>query len=631
MLRTSRIMTAALGALLLLTLTAGEALAQEQLIGEVTVEGNDYVAREPVLDAVKDILKVGDVYSDENAQKARDVVMRMGYFDDVTTSVQQIEGGGVRVVITVVEKQRLTRVMFAGNTVLTDEELGDVVLSQPGHVVDQRAIRRDVARIVEAYEKRGYIAHVAEAGVDAYGVLTFVIDEARIEDIVIEGLKRTQDFVVRREIDPVLKPGQLFQQGQVTTALRRVYALGLFEPGGIETEIRPGKIDPVRGIILVIKLKEAKTGKAAAAVGYSSLDKMVFMVSASENNLRGRAERASVSVELGGRRTYEFSFFEPYLTNDGTTLQLNLYDSERRRQFISGAAISTAEDQFDERRTGGDISVAKPLTDRRSLSLMFRSVEVSSSFLQGTVELPSPAIGTAQTVIRHPTGREGAIPPPDNPNLNPDNPGPGDIVGPVVVAAPLHPGGRVSSLTLGLTDDTRDLRNDPTSGGFMALSYEQAGSFLGGNTTFGKAALDYRRYFAAGIGDDVIAMRLLGGWSIGDPPLYEAFSVGGANTLRGYDVDRWRGDNMALFSTEYRHPITEKLVGVAFVDVGDAFGGVFDTPVPGFRVTAEDTEFNAHVGYGAGVRVKTPLGPIRLDLGFGEEGSQAHFSFGHTF
>jgi len=335
---TTRTMLAALGGLLLLTLAAGTAPAQEQLIGEVTVEGNDYVAREPILEAVKDILKVGEPFTQERAVQARDVVMRMGYFDDVSTSLEQI-AGGVRVVITVVEKRRIARIMFAGNTVIADEQLQGTVLSQPGHVVDQRAIRRDVARIVEAYEKQGYIAHVAEAGVDGFGVLTFVIDEARIEDIIIEGLKRTKEFVVTREMD--LKPGELFQQERVTTNLKRIYQLNLFEPGGIETEIRPGQIDPIKGIILVIKLKEARTGKAAAAVGYSSLDDFVFMLSAEESNLRGRAERASVSMELGGRRSYEFSFFEPYLLSDGTSMEVNLYDSERTRRFIGGAAVST--------------------------------------------------------------------------------------------------------------------------------------------------------------------------------------------------------------------------------------------------------------------------------------------------
>ncbi|MEN6544922.1 MAG: BamA/TamA family outer membrane protein, partial [Armatimonadia bacterium] len=53
--------------------------------------------------------------------------------------------------------------------------------------------------------------------------------------------------------------------------------------------------------------------------------------------------------------------------------------------------------------------------------------------------------------------------------------------------------------------------------------------------------------------------------------------------------------------------------------------------VPGFSVPADDQNLTAHVGAGVGLRVVTPIGPIRLDFGWGEDGSQAHFSFGHTF
>ncbi|MEN6304608.1 MAG: BamA/TamA family outer membrane protein, partial [Armatimonadia bacterium] len=103
------------------------------------------------------------------------------------------------------------------------------------------------------------------------------------------------------------------------------------------------------------------------------------------------------------------------------------------------------------------------------------------------------------------------------------------------------------------------------------------------------------------------------------------------NTLRGYEEDRFRGEKMLLLNVEYRRPLSDRLTAVGFVDVGDAFGGQFPTIVPGFSVPADDQSLTAHVGAGVGLRVVTPIGPIRLDFGWGEDGSQAHFSFGHTF
>lgn len=620
--------TTAATVMILAALVCATAFGQQErpLIAEVVVEGNDFVSREAILEEVAELLKVGEEFTATKSAEARRLVMRMGYFDEATLSTEQLEQG-VRIVITVVEKQRIEQIMFAGNTVISDEALASAILSQPGHIADERAIGRDVRRIEDHYEGRGFIAKVSEAKVDEMGVLTFVIEEARIEDIVIEGLTRTREWVVRREMD--IEPGELFQQAEITTGIRRVYALGLFED--VEMELRPGRENPLRDVILVISLEETRTGRAAFALGWSSLDNLVVMLSAEERNLRGRGERASVGLELGGRQSYQLSFFQPYFDEKGTTLEMNLYDSERRRQFVGGAAISTADSEFDERRTGGDLTVVSPIGDRRRVTMTLRSVEVSSSFFQGSrIVTPLDSYAAAGTAARRSTSApadDGSAS--DNSGLKPDWPEPGDINLPVEVRAPLHPGGRVNSLTLGVIEDTRDVRVNPRRGTWTSLSFEQAGSLLGGGTEFGKLSLEHRYYHS--VGDDVIALRFMGGTSLGSPPLYESFSVGGANTLRGYDPDRWRGESLLLANLEYRRPITDALTAVGFVDIGDAFGGNFDTVVPGFSIPAEDQQFTAHTGMGVGIRVVTPIGPIRLDMGYGEEGSQAHFSFGHTF
>ncbi len=122
-------------------------------------------------------------------------------------------------------------------------------------------------------------------------------------------------------------------------------------------------------------------------------------------------------------------------------------------------------------------------------------------------------------------------------------------------------------------------------------------------------------------------------------PFFEQYFVGGAETLRGFREDRFWGRNMFLASAEYRFPLAKSLTGVAFVDYGDAWGAAEEyrkRAVPpditdlidGFP---QHESFSGNVGYGIGIRVRTPIGPLRLDYGFSTEGSRAHFSIGHVF
>lgn len=120
------------------------------------------------------------------------------------------------------------------------------------------------------------------------------------------------------------------------------------------------------------------------------------------------------------------------------------------------------------------------------------------------------------------------------------------------------------------------------------------------------------------------------GTVIGDLPPYEAFSIGGTNSVRGYDDGQvGSGRSFVQATAEYRFPIFSVVGGTLFVDVGSDLGTTGNVPGrPGELLGKPGTGF----GYGVGVRVQSPLGPLRIDYGFNDEGdSRLHFGIGERF
>jgi outer membrane protein insertion porin family len=205
------------------------------------------------------------------------------------------------------------------------------------------------------------------------------------------------------------------------------------------------------------------------------------------------------------------------------------------------------------------------------------------------------------------------------------------------------------------TLDTRDFATNPTGGSFHTAWIESGVSNLRsssitsdvlGTSPITKVAADLRRYIPlqkhkgktpadrAKERIPVLAVRFMAGTSAGRLPFFEQFFIGGADSLRGYLDDRFWGRNQLLMSMEYRRPLAQALTGVLFVDAGDAWGSrsafQFDDPTLRTRYHQHEN-LSPRLSAGLGLRVTTPIGPIRLDYGYGSEGGRLHFSIGHSF
>ena len=120
------------------------------------------------------------------------------------------------------------------------------------------------------------------------------------------------------------------------------------------------------------------------------------------------------------------------------------------------------------------------------------------------------------------------------------------------------------------------------------------------------------------------------GTVLGDLPPYEAFSLGGSNSVRGYgEGELGSGRSFFLATAEYRFPLFSIIGGALFFDFGTDLGTAGN--VPGNPAGLLDKP-GTGITYGVGVRVNSPLGPLRLDYGFNDEGDgRLQFGIGEKF
>ncbi len=200
--------------------------------------------------------------------------------------------------------------------------------------------------------------------------------------------------------------------------------------------------------------------------------------------------------------------------------------------------------------------------------------------------------------------------------------------------------GRVSGPSLGFSWATADNLLDPTRGEIVSFGFDHSGQPWGGSYQFYKMTAEAKKYWSIGW-RTIFASRLKLGFAepsgeVEDLPLSERFYAGGEKSVRGFgrrrlgplsrDDDPIGGLSLLEGSVELRRPLWQALGGALFVDFGEVSTRRFHVPV-------RDLEFAA----GVGLSYQTPVGPVRIDVGFpfrppaGDRPFQVHFSVGAYF
>lgn len=617
-----------------LAATATVSLAQEgRPIAEVQFTGRQNTNELAAKLAVERVFKIGSPFSFKGLEDAKKALTDTGLYATVTARYEELPERRIRLIFALAENPVVDVITFTGNKVVPNAKLLELMETKPGGVLNQKTLSSDVLKIPRYYQSQGYRALVVidEVSLDPKTrTLTIPILETVVEEINVQGLQKTAKNVVLRELRT--KIGNPYNDNLLQEDLSRLMRLNIFVDA--VTNAEPGSdLDKTK---VTLAVQEQRTGQVGVSIGYSARQRLIGTVSLNEQNFRGKGQGLDLQWSVAGgisRNSYELGFTEPWVDKHNTSASVNLYDRfafRFNRILSSNFTNDLSSNQYYEERKGGGFNLSRPLTrDRFTRAFTGIRVEgVQANNLQQNYD---------------------ALSDDDIKNLR------GSLV----------QDGRISAVTFGMIANPTDNAQDPSRGYFLSPSIEigssrfnyqkptlnpnfgQAGQprllieNRSQNGAFAKYILDARRYTSLNgarskdnlrEGKRVLASRLLVGTAVGNIAFSEQFFMGGADNLRGYFDDRYWGNHMFLLSNELRIPMdkTNQLGGVLFMDIGHAWGAtdVNRENIPGF---AQQSSFRPRTSFGLGIRVRTPVGPVRLDYGFGDGAGRSHFSIGQAF
>lgn len=536
-------------------------------------------------------MRVGDAINMDYIRHDLNVIGATGLFSTVKPVFTTVPEG-VALNYTVQMNPVVKKIDIVGNESISTADLMKLVATTPGTMLNTAVVSHDVANINSAFANAGYMmSRVSDVRLDDEGTLHLAISEQRIENINLRGNTKTKNKVIMRELR--MKKGDIFNKNAASRSIQRVYNTGYFED--VNVRLLPGQRNP-KDVIVEIDVTEQKTGSVTIGAGYSDSDGLVGILGLAETNLRGTGDKVNISWEFGGNtdtnKNYIFSYTHPYLNDAGDSIGFSIFDRES---------------EYDDYNEKGD-SVAG--YDRRTNGFNITYGRVRSEYVSDYITLETKR--TKYTDWHSGYNYRNDATDPNNAGF--------DFAGMDYLGKNF---GRTNSMTWSHVFDNRDNVYDPTKGKRLSFTGTWAGHGMGGDFDYFKFIAENRLYYKVGRAH-VIAVRLMGGIATGDMPYNDLFTLGGADSLRGYEDDEFRGNKMYEVTVEYRYPIAKKIQGVVFTDLGNAWGGVEN--IPWYH---ENNKL--HYSGGLGFRITTPIGPIRLDYAVGQDGGKFHFSFGGKF
>ena len=488
---------------------------------------------------------------------------------------------------------------FQGNELIGSAKLRELTNLPKNTILKESRLNEARASIMDAYFDQGRLYASIEIEKqwteDTKGLnLIFHISERQpvyVGSIYIEGLEKTKDYVIRREI--LLREGDLFNKSRLMRSQQKIFNLGFIEDLKADPDPQPNP----NYADLIFDIKEGRPGMLTAGAGFSSLDGLLGTISMQHLNLFGRAQRLNLATEFGKRRqSYDATWTTPWTFDKRMSTSLSAFNTNRSLQF---ATDTTA---FKKKTKGGSIFMSPRFDEDRWILGAGYTLQRDQIY----DVLPAYTSQIPESILTQ------------------------------------------SAINLRATYDTRDYKWDPKRGMKHSVNTEIAGGFLGGDVYFVKPTFLHSYYiptFSLEKRTFVLSSSLRWGvvkeygGSTRNVPVSDKFYVGGAETVRGYaytgqigPIDG--GKVNAVGNIEYKIPLLIEgrqtiIQGALFADFGGAWRGTKEINLNFGRASN-----NLKAGIGFGIRFKTPAFPVRLDWGWGlhhapgESISQFYFTIG---
>jgi outer membrane protein insertion porin family len=639
---------------------------RHKLIG-IEITGNHYFDKE-LLSSRLQIYKAAfgsrGIFSRrilEGDRQSMENLYRANGFPAATVAAQVEDNYGkkqgdllIRFVVSEGVQTRVADLKIEGNHAFDKEELLGVIASLPGQPYSDFNVSTDRANILARYFNEGFPEATFEAHSEPVeeqaaasnpaGKLQDRTSESRAEKktapvvqnavrlvylihegqqvhtgrVLITGYDHTRQGVIRREVQ--VKPAAPLREGQVVDSQRRLYNLGVFNRVTIAPQ-NPTGTEPNKDVVVLVE--EAKRYTISYGGGFevqrlaSTTDPTGGEVQAAPRgileitklNLTGRADSLSLKLRgstLQGRALLGYSvpntFGNSHLSSQATAFVEKTQD------------INT----FTESRYEGSIQLTDQVSTRTTLlyRYSFRKVIVAN------LNIPPEEIPLFQ-----------------QPTL-------------------------VSQFSTTWVRDTRNNPADATRGWLNSADFGIADTYVGSSASFIrflyqnssyhpiKRRFSFARSFRIGVlapYRDTVSLTFPAPTQEPLPrliPLPERFFAGGGTSLRGFALNQAGprdsqtgfpvgGQAMLVFNQEFRFPLRlpylgNRLGGTLFYDGGNVFSRVnritlrWTPPKPIFDPTnptqclfncGNELNYFSHT-VGVGVRYGTPVGPIRVDLGY---------------